>query len=53
MLQSLKQTLVYCAPYQLCNERMSWMIEIWMKKHLVSDSIGNNIDLLSQKIYKE
>ena len=32
---------------------MSWMIKIWMKKHLVSDSNGNNIDLLSQKIYKE
>ena len=29
---------------QLCDEILSWMIEIWMKNHLVSDNICNTIN---------
>ena len=36
-------------PYLLssttCDDMFSWMIKIWMKIHLVSDSIGNNVNL--------
>ena len=28
---------------------MSWVIEIWMKRHLVSDSNGNNVNCRSMK----
>ena len=42
-------------PYLLlsitCNEILSWMIEIWMKKHLVSDSSCNIVNLvMTQKL---
>jgi hypothetical protein len=40
-------------PYLLlsptCDEIFPWMIEIWMKKHLVSDSNCNNVNLYSPK----
>ena len=37
-----------------CDEIMSWMIEIWMKKHLVCDNNCNTVILYSPKnIYKE
>ena len=40
-------------PYLLlsatCDEILSWMIEIWMKNHLVSDSNCNTIRLYSSK----
>jgi hypothetical protein len=36
-------------PYLLwsatCDEILSWMIEIWMKNHLVSDSNWNTVNL--------
>ena len=28
-----------------CDETLSWMIEIWMKNHLVSDNNYDNVDL--------
>ena len=30
-----------------CDEILSWMIEIWMKNHLINDSNCNTINLLS------
>ena len=34
------------------DETLSWMIEIWMKNHLVSDNTCNTKNILSpQKIY--
>ena len=39
-----------------CDETLSWMIEIWMKIHLVSDNNCNTVNLYSPhhpKIYKE
>ena len=33
-----------------CDEILSWMIEIWMKKHLVSNSNCNTVNLESLKI---
>ena len=32
-----------------CDEILSWMIESWMKNHLVSDSNGNTVNALSPK----
>ena len=41
-------------PYLLlsatCDEILSWMIEIWMKIHLVSDSNCNTLNPYSPKI---
>jgi len=28
-----------------CDEKLSWMIEIWMKIHLVSDNNCNDVNL--------
>ena len=28
---------------QLCDEIFSWMIDVWMKDHLVSDNNCNNV----------
>ena len=40
-------------PYLLlsatCDEILSWMIEMWMKSHLVSDSNCNTINLYPPK----
>jgi hypothetical protein len=33
-----------------CDEILSWMIVIWMKNHLVSDSYCNTVNLESPKI---
>ena len=32
-----------------CDETLSWMIEIWMKNHLVNDSVCNIVNLQSPK----
>jgi hypothetical protein len=41
-------------PYLLlsttCDEILSWMINIWMRNHLVSDIDCKTINLLSQKL---
>jgi len=36
-----------------CDEMLSWMIEIWMKNHSVSDSNCNTINLNPLKILQE
>ena len=35
--------------HQLSDEISSWMIEIWMKNHLVSDSNCNTVNIFSLK----
>ena len=41
----LKQGLTYYASWQFCDEILSWMIDIWMKNHLISDSNCNIVNL--------
>ena len=37
-----------------CDEVLSWMVEIWMKIHLISDGKYSIVDLkIPQNIYKE
>ena len=38
-----KQSLVYTASLHFSNKILSWMIEIWMKDHLLNDNICNII----------
>ena len=33
---------------QPCNEKLSWMIELWMKTHLVSENNCNIVNIKSQ-----
>ena len=41
----------YLLLWAACDEKLSWMIEIWMKYHLVSDSNCNIVILQSPRIY--
>ena len=38
-------TVGICCILHLCDELLSWMIEIWMKNHLVSDRNCNIVNL--------
>ena len=36
-----------------CDEILSWMIEIWMEIHLVSNNLQHSKSIIPQKIHKE
>ena len=42
--------LVYHAPYHLCNDLLSWMIEIWMKKYSTSEDNGKIVQIDLQEM---
>ena len=45
----MDEFIPWSKPYILlsatCDKILSWMIEIWMKNHLVSDNICNTVKL--------
>ena len=58
MSRMMDEFIHWPKPYLLlsttCDEILSWMIVIWMKNHLVSDSNCNSAkSIIPQKIYKE
>ena len=36
----IEQVLVHFASKHVCNEMLSWMIEIWMENYLLSDIVA-------------
>ena len=45
----MDEVIHWLEPYfflsKICDEILSWVVEIWMKNHLVSDSICNTVTL--------
>ena len=49
----IEQVLVYFASKHVCNEMLSWMIEIWMENYLLSDIVAMCKSIMHNLIYKE
>ena len=48
MDEFIHQSKPYLLLLATCDEILSWMIEIWMENHLISDSNCNSVSLYNK-----